>query len=350
MLHFQVEPVFMDSITQIALGAAVGESLLGKKVGYRAAAWGAFLGTVPDLDVLANPFLDSVQQISFHRGFTHSILFCFIASPLIGYGINHLHSKWEVGWKKWMQLVFLVFFTHILLDVQTTYGTQILFPFSDWPITTDSIFIIDPIYTITLLLGLIPALFMNRQSSTRMFINRGGLFISTLYLVWALGIKAHVHSVFDASFENQFGYYNTIKTTPNGPSTFLWTGYIIREDTVYQSVYSIFDEDTDLEFRAIPRNSDRIEGLRNDRAIETLLWFSRGYYRVVQENDNLVFYDLRFGRSDFWLTENEQTELVWKNYILFDDDGRAIGIEQTTPDFETRSSIFARFIERIKGE
>lgn len=344
------QAIFMDSITQITLGAALGESLLGKKIGYRAAAWGALLGTVPDLDVLANPFLDSVSEISFHRGFTHSLLFCLVASPLFGFVINYLQKKWEVGWKKWTQFSFLVFITHILLDVQTTYGTQVFYFFTDRPVTTDSIFIIDPAYTFTLLIGLIPALFLNRESKARSLLNNGGLLISTLYLVWALGIKAHVHSVFDASFENQYGYYDQIKTTPNGPTTFLWTGYIIRGDTVYQSVYSIFDEDTDLQFRPIPRNTELIEEHKEDRATETLLWFSRGFYTVEEEQSTLVFYDLRFGRSDLWLTDGQQAELVWKNYILFDEDGNATGIDQSTPSFDTRSSIFSRFIRRIKGE
>lgn len=340
----------MDSITQVTLGAAIGEAVLGKKIGYRAAAWGALLGTVPDLDVIANPFLDSVAQIRFHRGFTHSILFCLFASPLFGVLINSVQKKWEVGWKKWTQLVSLVFFTHILLDVQTTYGTQIFYFFTDRPVTTDSIFIIDPVYTFTLLIGLIPALFLNRQSNTRSILNKGGLLISTLYLVWALGIKAHVHSVFDASFDNQYGYYDKIKTTPNGPTTFLWTGYILYEDTVYQSIYSIFDDNTDLEFRAIPRNTELIEEIKKDRAIETLLWFSRGYYTVKQESDELVFYDLRFGRSDLWLSENEEAEFVWKNYIIFDENGNATGIDQSTPSFDARSPILSRFIERIKGQ
>jgi inner membrane protein len=181
-------------------------------------------------------------------------------------------------------------------------------------------------------------------------LNKGGLLISTLYLVWALGIKAHVHSVFDASFENQYGFYEKIKTTPNGPSTFLWTGYTIREDTVYQSIYSIFDEDTDLKFRAIPRNTALIEEIEDDRAVETLLWFSRGYYTVENEQDSLIFYDLRFGRSDLWLTEDEDVPFVWQNRILFDEHGNATNIELQTPSFETRSSIFSRFIDRIKGE
>lgn len=340
----------MDSITQLTLGAALGESMLGKKIGVRAAVWGAFLGTFPDLDVLANPLLDNVAELRFHRSLTHSILFCFLASPLFGYFISYFHQDWGIGWRKWTKSVFLIFSTHIFLDVLTTYGTQIFYPFSDWPVTTDSIFIIDPVYTVTLLLGLIPALFFARNSKARKYVNRAGLLISTMYIVWAFGIKAHVHSVYDASFEHQYGYYDQIKTTPNGPTTFLWTGYIIRQDTVYQSVYSIFDDDTHLDFRAIPRNTDLIDEYKNDRGVETLIWFSRDYYTVKKENENLVFYDLRFGRSDLWLTDNQNAEYVWQNYIEFNENGNAISFEQTEPTFNARSSIFSRFIDRIKGD
>ena len=44
----------MDSITQAALGAAVGEGVLGRRIGNRAPIWGAVLGTLPDLDVVFN--------------------------------------------------------------------------------------------------------------------------------------------------------------------------------------------------------------------------------------------------------------------------------------------------------
>ena len=42
----------MDSLTQVVLGAAVGEAALGKKIGNRAIVWGGIAGTIPDLDVL----------------------------------------------------------------------------------------------------------------------------------------------------------------------------------------------------------------------------------------------------------------------------------------------------------
>ena len=69
----------MDSITQITLGAAVGELVLGKKVGNRAMLWGAIGGTIPDLDVIANLGTDTIGALAFHRAFTHSIPFAIDA-------------------------------------------------------------------------------------------------------------------------------------------------------------------------------------------------------------------------------------------------------------------------------
>ena len=64
----------MDSLTQIVLGAAVGEVVLGRKVGNKAMLWGAIAGTIPDLDVYQSLFFDSLTTNELHRGFSHSIL------------------------------------------------------------------------------------------------------------------------------------------------------------------------------------------------------------------------------------------------------------------------------------
>lgn len=338
----------MDSITQITLGAAVGEAILGKKIGYRAAVWGAVLGTVPDLDVLASPFLDSVAELQFHRGFTHSIFFVFLASPIFGWGINQFHKKLGAGWKHWTITAFMVFATHIIVDLFTTYGTQIFYPFSDLPVTTDSVFIIDPLYTLPLLAGLLTALFLNRASSARRMANFLGLTVSSFYLIWGLGIKPHVNSVFESSFQHQYGHFEKMKTTPNGPTSFLWSGYILKKDTVYHSVYSIFDDPGDLEFISVPRRTHLISSHRDDRAAEVLLWFSRGYYSVQKEDGKIFFYDLRFGRNDFWL--RDEGEYIWANEIIFDEQGNAVSIEQTFPPFNTRSVNLHRFLKRVRRQ
>lgn len=75
----------MDSLTQIVLGAAVGEIALGKKVGNRAMLFGAIGGTIPDLDILANFVADDMTALAFHRGISHSFFFAFTAPFLFGW-------------------------------------------------------------------------------------------------------------------------------------------------------------------------------------------------------------------------------------------------------------------------
>lgn len=107
----------MDSLTQITLGAAVGEIALGKKVGNRAMLWGAIAGTIPDLDVLGNLVLHEIDALAFHRGITHSFFFALIAPPIFGWLVHQLYSSdlYKTKGYKWtitifnLLLLFMVF-------------------------------------------------------------------------------------------------------------------------------------------------------------------------------------------------------------------------------------------------
>ena len=79
----------MDSLSQIVLGAAVGEAVLGRRIGNRAMVWGAVAGTIPDMDVLGKYFLSELDNPAFHRGISHSPLFCVVGA--LGFG-------WVTDW------------------------------------------------------------------------------------------------------------------------------------------------------------------------------------------------------------------------------------------------------------
>lgn len=83
----------MDSITQIVLGAAVGEVAAGKKLGNRAMVWGAIAGTIPDLDVLANFVVDDIAALAFHRAISHSFFFAFTAPALLAFLTSRFYSS-----------------------------------------------------------------------------------------------------------------------------------------------------------------------------------------------------------------------------------------------------------------
>lgn len=342
----------MDTITQITLGAAVGEAVLGRKIGYKAPLAGAVFGVVPDLDILANPFLNEVQQIIAHRGISHSILFCLVTPPLFGWLLSSITRNRGVGWKAWSWLIFLVFLTHIFIDVCTSYGTQVFQPFSDYALSFNSIFIVDPFYTVPLLIGITCALFFRRDPRKRRWANYLGLGVSTLYLVMGFGLKWHVNTVFEENFRQDNLQVKRYMTTPAPLTEFLWTGYAESEGIIYAGIYSVFDDDRHIQFHQIPKNTYLIEPYLEDLAIRRLLWFSNGYYSVSRHEDGIYFTDLRFGRSDFWLSDSTKDgSFVWNYRLEFNaDSSKVTGFRHLEPSFGDGNTSFGKLLERILGD
>ena len=340
----------MDTITQITLGAAVGEAALGKKMGNKAPLWGAFLGIVPDLDVLVTPFVSEVEALSLHRGLTHSLLFCALAAPVIGLLLNRWYSDKRVGPYRWSWMVFGVLITHVGIDLCTTYGTQILQPFSDQLFSFNSIFIIDPFYTLPLMGGIITALFMRRTSSQRRWANYIGIGLSSLYLLAGLAIKTHINTVFEQNFEQQNIKPTQYMTTPTPFNIALWSGYAVEGDTLYAGLYSIFDEDRRIQFQSVPQNKQLLTPFRGQLPVERLLWFAQGYFTVEKKYGNLLVHDIRFGRSDLWLKE-QPAPFVW-NYKLQFEPGmqKTTGFRRFEPGFSTRTKLWGPFLDRVLGE
>ena len=340
----------MDTITQIALGAAVGEAVLGKKMGNKAPMWGAALGIVPDLDVLILPFVDAVQGLAIHRGISHSLFFCFAASPIFGWSLDRWYSKQAVGWRSWSWMAFWVLLTHIGIDLFTTYGTQILQPFSDRLFSLNAIFIIDPFYTVPLAAGVITALFMQNGTRRREWANYAGIIISSLYLLAALAIKTHVHKVFEENFDAQDIRPEQQMTTPAPFNIFLWNGYATVNDTLYAGLYSIFDDNNEINFHRLAQNKHLLEAYRGQLPVERIKWFSQGFFTAGIEHGNLRMHDLRFGRSDLWLT-NQPAPPSWSYRFLFNADSANItGFERYGVSFDRRSALFGPLLDRIGGE
>lgn len=341
----------MDTVTQITLGAAVGEVILGKKLGNKAPFWGAVLGVIPDLDVLTIPFVTNVQALALHRGITHSLLFCVTAALLLGWILDWFYKKDSVGWRRWSWLVFWTLSTHIFIDVCTSYGTQILQPFSDKLFSLNSIFIIDPFYTLPLMIGIVTALFIQRASNRRRWANYAGITISSLYLLAGLGIKAHINSVFEQNFKAESINPEQYMTTPTPFNILLWTGYAEKGDTLYAGLYSVFDDDRHIRFHRITQNEELLNPYRGQLPVERLLWFSQGYFVADKDPGGpLYVYDLRFGRSDFWLT-NEPAPYVWNYQLEFNKDStRVTGFRRFQPGFERRGALISRLIDRVSGE
>ena len=81
----------MDSITHIALGACIGDLFVGGKVGRKAMLWGALAQSFPDIDFVTAFYMGTTDELLAHRGFTHSLLFAALLTPVL----SLLAEKWH---------------------------------------------------------------------------------------------------------------------------------------------------------------------------------------------------------------------------------------------------------------
>ncbi len=336
----------MDSLTQIVLGAAVSELAMGKKVGNKAILWGAICGTIPDLDVLLNPFLTDLQELSSHRGFSHSIVFSCLLAPILGFFLWRMYEKKEANWKEWTWACFLALVTHPLLDCFTNYGTQLFLPFSNYRVAFNSIFIVDPCYTVPMLFCLIAALFLQRTKPARVLVNKIGMMVSHAYLLFTLLNKVYIDYVFENALEHKYiGYYRYM-TNPMPLQNLLWM--CIAEDTTdfYLGYYSLLDKDKDIHFRKISKNDARLEELKKKFAIQRLYWFSNGYLAFTRKEGQLYANDLRFGKTGTLF--DDKGEFIYKWKILQENGNVEIKVEQ--PKFKWEKKAFEDLQRRVKGE
>jgi len=282
----------MDSITQAALGAAVGEAILGKRLGRKGAIAGAIVATIPDLDVLITPLFNDFDRISIHRGYSHSIMFCIVGAFLVAYIMNRI--KWTKAasyWKLWF-FAFSALFTHVLLDAFTSYGTQLLLPFTNWRVSLDSISIIDPVYTIPLIIGTVASIMLYKSKEKRRGLpNTLGLIVSSLYLVFTLANKQHVQGVMADQLQEQKTPFYQMLTVPVSVGNMEWYGVVKDDSLLYIGKYSILKKNK-IDFTAFPINEHLLNEM-NPEVANRLKWFAQDFYTVAEYEGKIRMYNMQ---------------------------------------------------------
>ncbi|MEZ8727948.1 metal-dependent hydrolase [Vibrio cyclitrophicus] len=146
----------MDPLTQGVLGASLSQSASRKQNLVVAGVLGLLSGLAPDLDALIKSQSDPLLALEFHRQFTHSLFFIPIGSLICALALHHLIAKRRgLSFKQSWLFCALGYGTHALLDACTTYGTQLLWPLTNARFAWNTISIIDPVYTLPILILLV---------------------------------------------------------------------------------------------------------------------------------------------------------------------------------------------------
>ena len=331
----------MDSLTQIILGAAVGEAVLGKKIGNKAMLYGAIAGTIPDLDVLSIFFTDKVTALEIHRGFTHSILFSVLFAPLLAFIVVKFEK--HKNFKDWFWLFFWTFVTHPILDAQTTWGTQLFWPL-DIRLAFKNIFVVDPLYTVPFLVFLLLAMRQKKGDKKRRFYNNLGIIFSSFYLLLTLVLKGISYRNFVKELDEQNIIYTDIKTKPAPLNTLLWTANV-KTENAYLIGHSSFLDTKPIAFSSYPKNHHLLGDLSKHPKVKRMIAISKGWYTINKKNNILYFNDLRFGALS--LKPNAQN-FVFKYKIEVDVNGTPFFKEQPKEKTDAKKLLSELWI-RIKG-
>ena len=348
----------MDSLTQIVLGASVAEATLGKKIGNKAIVLGAIAGTIPDLDIVTRFFVDDLTASVMHRGFSHSLIFPFVAALILAWILKKIYSSYtHVSFNDWFKMFFLAIITHPLLDAQTTWGTQLFWPF-EWRVAVENIFIIDPIYTLPFLTFLILTAFQDRLSKKRRLFNSLGLIISSAYLLITLSFKGVAHYNIAKGLEENNIEYKDINTRATYFNSILWSSQIELEDSYIFTYYSLFDKSKPVFTKKFPKNHNMLQPFIDEEKIQQLIILSNGHYLMTNENDELIFWNLKLGLKGF---DENASPYIW-SYVIKNNNGEiffdeknekmdALKIQERRSFKNNRnySKEFSAFYERLKG-
>ena len=346
----------MDSLSQLVLGASVQGALLGKYQGRKAYLYGAMLGTLPDLDVLIR-YNDPISNMTYHRGFSHS-LFVLTALGLGGAWLISRYHQWRdmplpYSTRRLALAMTLALTTHPILDSFTVYGTQLLWPLQDplqiTPISIASVFIIDPLYTIPLLIAMIVGFIKGRKLTVfklgflancqRLAVAM--LIVSSSYLLLSLGLKYHAQDKAEQTLAAaDIDDIVRIKTMPVLPTILMWrTVAEDEQNRVIEIRGSVLDSRLP-EYRYLAQY-DNSQTLRANLPTASqpyarrLDWFSGDWtgYRTQTPNENsaqnstqntqLVVDDLRMMAGDtaffsFVLANKDDKNLQWQAIMPID--------------------------------
>lgn len=284
--------------------------------------WGALAQSLPDIDFVAGFWMPLSQELLAHRGFTHSLLFLVLVTPVLAVIASRMHGRQNIALKTWLLFFGTEVLVHIFLDGFNNYGTGWLEPFSHHRFSFNTLYVADPFFSIWAIIAALALLVISVSNSKRKWWMRLGMLVPALYLVYAGINKIRIDQQTREALAQQQIPYSSYFTTPAPLNNWLWYVVAGNDSGFYVGFRSIFDRQPSLQLEYFPRNKFLLDSLWQDVEVQQLVRFSQGFYTVENLSDSLVFNDLRFGQIIGWKAPREQ--FVFHYYLQHPDNNELV--------------------------
>lgn len=331
----------MDPVSHVVLGASLGYLVFGKALGRTAALAGGLAAFVPDADVFIRSDSDPLLAIEYHRHFTHALAFAPIGAALVSL-LWIARKRWRSQALSIWLCCLLAYVSHCLLDAATSYGTQLFWPFSNHRVGWDFISIIDPIFTVPLLVALALALRFQRRGITTV-----GVAFVAVYM--AVGAIQHARAVsVQQELARQRGH--TIKrfeVMPTLGNHLVWRALYQHDGKMFSDRIRVgwFSGPKVVTGWSLPlvteaELTDAERARDQNRSFARFAWFSEGWVGR-KPADATVLGDMRYSLSA------EEFDPIWG--IRFTANGSPAGVEWVNRSRNRRVSVGAMWDE-ISGQ
>lgn len=353
----------MDLITQAVLGAALGELMMGKRLGKRALAWGALFGVMPELDVLLYPFLDTARKLAWHRGPSHSLLVLALVSYLLS---RWLAQRWKLDKISRAEaggFVFVVGAGHVLADSITVKGAGAIWPLSTGSVSFNQLFQIDILITLPLLVAVVWLAFLPQQKQKtarskkaaplpkRRRICYWGLGLSSAYLLLAVGMKLTASAGFEADLARRGVKSERRMETPMPYNIVLWRSVVDRGDEFWVGYRSVFEfHKTPVRWTIYTKGHEALGGVADMRETKMLMKFTDGWCLVRPHAKGAWVGDLRHPEARIWGVKKDAVDSRLARSWVVDSTAKRDRLRPSAIRAEAAEGFLSRMLARIGGK
>jgi inner membrane protein len=314
----------MDPVTHIASGVLGKGAFRGYYEGRNMTLFCVIAALLPDIDNLA-VFFGPEFYLIHHRGATHSLAAGILLAFILAYIFRLFIKSFDI--KKGFIAALTIIYLHLFLDLITSYGTQILFPFTNKRYSLESVFIVDPIYTFVLVIILIAAALSKKNKE--LIIITGAVWIF-LYPLVNFGTKIYLEKNLEARLGARKEKLLKVHISPDVLTPFYWKVIIERERT-YDFGWIRFLERRPPVFmgRYEKAEKEMFHEFGKDASIfNTYAWFAVYPFverRESEERNIITFGDLRFSStSGFVARMNKSGKPPFSLTAVLDKNGRFV--------------------------
>lgn len=323
----------------------MGEAFAGRQLGRKAMLAGVIAHSLPDIDFAAALWLSTADNLHAHRGFTHSILYVFLISPVLAVVARFFLKHAEISFARWVFFFLIISALHIFLDAFNNYGVGWFEPFRSYRISFDTIYVADPFFSIVPGIALVMLLFIKHGQKARRFWWKVGLYSCLIYLSYTVINKIIINNRVTRVLANQQIVAKRVFTTPAPLQNWLWFVAAEMDSGFYTGYVSVFDKKLTNELIYSPKNDSILNLLPNREEANKIIKFSQGYYTVEKHADTILLNDLRFGQITGW--HDPRQRFAFYYYLQPEMDNTLV--VQRGRFANWNKETFQSFINRIKG-